>query len=77
MAVNSKSGTINVVVNADTNTLAAYRYHDQHVDDTQAAESFAMLRNGWHAAYVSEADEYKVSTPSGLLRTYVRVVMPA
>jgi len=50
-----------------------YRYHDQHVDDTQASEAFVFLRNGWHASYLTASDTWRVSTPSGLLRTYERV----
>lgn len=63
---------INIIVNLGHESWEgdAYRYHDRHVDDTQCTASFLRVRNGWKAAYHFQSDTWKVTTPSGLQRTY-------
>jgi len=70
--MSSSSGTINIVHNAPL-ALDSYRYHDQHVDDTQGSASFLAIQGGWSASYSQATDSWNVTTPSGLRRTYTRV----
>lgn len=65
-------GSTNIVRNVSA-VGDAYRYHDQHVDDTQDGQAFRQLQNGWTAVFIAALDQWKVQTPSGLNRTYVRV----